>query len=180
MIATRGLRPAPVGRGSLAVAMAALLLTACPGAGPPEDPTPSSTTSPGTAAGPSEAPDPCPGAGSVDLGRPLRTGAFAEFTLAEPGRVWVTATGFSKGGIFDPDVGSTAVYVGIMDQPPTYDEQRSTVSDTVVDTRVVEDTWTALDLDAERHWLWTSNSAVIGLKTCDGPPVTDVYAVPAG
>lgn len=159
-------------------ALAALLLTACPGAGPPADPTPS-TTNP-TAAGPSEAPDPCPDTATVDLGRPVRTGAFAEFTLAGPDRVWVTATGFEKGGIFDPDVGSTAVYVGTMDQPPTYDEQRSAVSDTVVDTRVVEDTWTALDLEADRHWLWTSNSAVIALKTCDGPPVTDVYAVPAG
>lgn len=159
--------------------MAALSLGGCNGGDPPgPDPTDSPPTAP--SAGPSEAPDPCPDAPAVDLGRPNRTGPFAEFTLTEPGRVWITATGFPHGGIFDPDVGTAAVYVGSMQAPPTHDQQRSIVTNTLVDTRVIEETWTALDLEVGAHWLWTSASPTISLKTCDGRAVTDVYAVPAG
>lgn len=162
-----------------ATAVLALCLGGCTDGDPPDShPTPTRSTAPD--AGPIEAPDPCPEAPAVDLGLPNRTGPFAEFTLTEPGRVWVTATGFLHGGIFDPEVGTAAVYVGSMQAPPTYDPQRSLVTNTLVNTRVVEETWTALDLEAGAHWLWTSASPDISLKTCDGPAVTDVYAVPAG
>lgn len=152
----------------LIIAVVACVLVACTGGGS-EDPT---EPAPSTAM-----PDPCPGEGTeFDLGNPDVGGDFAEFTV-DAGPVWVTARAFEHGGFLDPDVGRTAIWVGPIDDLPTYHERAATVPEATAETDVVEDTWSRLDLDPGAYWLWTSTGGDIAVKSCTDDGVTDAVRV---
>lgn len=141
-------------RWAIAVASA---FAACDGGGPlPPDPSSPSPTGAAT-----EVAEPCPeGAGEDhELGNPDRGGRYATFEVTRESDLWVTARRFEHGGPFDPETGRTAIYIGDVGRPPTYDEQRSRVENTTFDTQVVEGTWSRLPLPTGTYWLWTTTGA---------------------
>lgn len=121
-----------------------------------------------------EAADPCPDAEEFDLGSPTTGGDVSEFTAAEHASYWISARDFSHGGMFDPDVWRTTVYIGSQEVPPTYDAQRSRVTGADVEVDVVEETWSRVELDAGAHWVWAISGGSILIKSCEGLPITDV------
>ena len=124
--------------------------------------------------------DPCPDGGSrAELGVPRRGGDHAEFTTAG-GTVHVAVRAFEEGGLFDPDVGLSAVYFGDVGSPPSYDEQRGRVANVVAETSVKEGSWAELDLEAGRYWIWVTNGADVVVAGCEPDSVTDPLAVTPG
>lgn len=140
----------------------------------PGDRTPATTPAPtATRVGPTAAPEPCPDGTTLELGIPSLIGdRFAKFTTAG-GRVWVTVRSFSHGGIFDPELGRATIQVGHASQPPTYNERSGRTTNVLVETRVVEDTWSAVDLDPGRYWLWPSGGTNVVVRSCQPDGVSD-------
>jgi hypothetical protein len=95
----------------------------------------------------------------------------AEFTTIG-GTLFVTAYGFSHGGILDPEVAGTAIYFGLADQPPTWDRQTNP-SNLQAEIFVVEDDFTKVDLPAGRYWVLTSNGANVAIVSCEEDGVSD-------
>jgi hypothetical protein len=147
------------------VVVGALALPGCGlGARPSPDDPPSKSSQP-----------PCTPGFIAELGRPVssRAPAAARFTTAG-GTIYVMARDFDHGGVLDISPGSTAVYVGEADTPPTYDDRRDTVSPILVQTSVAENGYAALDLPAGRYWLLTSNTADIVAVSCAAGVIQDV------
>lgn len=142
--------------------VAVVLLTACAG---DQDPTDSPTV----------AADPCPDGATLDLEDPYRPGPQALFSAAG-GEVWVTARSFSHGGIFDPEVGLAAIYIGTEAEPLIHHQQSSRVDNVVVKTRVEEGTWTSVELPEGRYRLWSSTGDV-WVRSCQPDGVTDPQPV---
>ena len=129
---------------------------------------------------PSAQADPCPDGGSrAELGAPRRGGDPAEFTSAG-GTVHVAVRAFEKGGLFDREVGSSAIYVGDVGAPPAYDEQSGRVANVVAETSVEEGSWAALELAPGRYWIWVTNGADVVVAGCEPDSVTDPLAVTPG
>jgi hypothetical protein len=121
--------------------------------------------------------EPCPRDGiDVELGIPSRGEEPALFTTAG-GTVHVMVGGFPHGGVLDPEVWRSGIYVGDAAVPPTYDEQSSEVTGVVAQTSVLEGSWSSLELGPGRHWLWATNGAEVVLRSCEPGGLTD--AVPA-
>lgn len=160
----------------LPVLLAASLLGGC-AARPDPDPSPSPSEAMSESAT-TEVLDPCPG-GGVDhqLGSPYRGQEHARFTTVG-GRIWVTARHFPEGGMFDPETGRTRILVGPADTPPVYDAQRGRVDAATAETSVVEGTWSALDLPAGEHWLWSTTGGDVVLRTCAADVITDTVPAP--
>ena len=170
---TSGRAPRRVGSGLLAV-LALLSLAGCGDRGRTDD---RASASPGATNGDrTELAEPCPGAGAtVELGSPYRGEQFAEFD-AQGGTVYVTVRRYQKGGVFDPEVASSRIYIGPIDQPPTADQQSGRVSNVLVETSVVEGTWSAVDLPVGRFWLWTSNGTGVEVRSCEQDGVSGAKA----
>ncbi|MDT0164074.1 hypothetical protein Q9R32_00720 [Actinotalea sp. AC32] len=116
----------------------------------------------------------------LELGSPRRGADHAEFATAG-GTVHVAVRHFEKGGIFDPEVGRAAVYVGDAAAPPSYDERSGRVSEVVGQTSVQEGKWAELELEAGRYWLWVTNGSDVVVVGCEPDAVTDpLPAGPAG
>ena len=124
----------------------------------------------------SELPEPCPSGATLELGRPFRGQQWAEFDAAG-GEVFVTVRRFEKGGVLDPEVGRSAVFLGPASSPPRYDEQSGRVSGAVARVSVVEDTWSSVELPAGRYWLWATNGSDVVVRSCEPAGVSG--AVPA-
>jgi len=90
--------------------------------------------------------------------------------------VYVTVRTYEKGGIFDPEVGASGIYIGPIDQPPTADQQSGRVSNVLVETTVIEGTWSAVDLPAGRFWLWTSSGTDVAVRSCEDAGVSGAVA----
>ncbi len=131
-------------------------------------------------ASPTVAADPCPDGAAVKLGTPDRPGPQALFSTAG-GEVWVTARRFEHGGIFDSEVGGTAVYIGTEAEPLTYDLQSGQVGNVVVvQTRVVEGTWSAVELPEGRYRLWLSSGGDVSVRSCQPDGVAGPQPVNEG
>lgn len=127
-------------------------------------------------ASPTVAADPCPDGAAVKLGNPDRPGPQALFSTVG-GEVWITARDFEHGGIFDPEVGRTAIYIGTEVEPLTYDPQSGQVGNVVMQTSVEEGTWTSVDLLEGRYRLWTTTGSDIWVRNCQPDGVTDPQPV---
>jgi hypothetical protein len=92
--------------------------------------------------------------------------------------LYVTVSRFEHTQLFDPKVGSSAIYVGHAEELPTYDPQSNEVTNLLVEVRAKENQPTELDLPAGRYWLWASNAPDLRLWGCSEGSVTD--AVPGG
>lgn len=143
--------------------VAVVLLAACAG---DQDPTDSPTV----------AADPCPDGTTLDLDDPYRTGPQALFSAAG-GEVWVTARSFSHGGIFDPEVGLTTIYIGTEAEPLIHQQQSSRVDNAVVKTHVEEGTWSSVELPEGRYRLWSSTGGDVWVRSCQPDGVTDPQPV---
>jgi len=111
-------------------------------------------------------------ASSVELGSPYRTNPTAEFTTSG-GTIYVTARRFDHGGLFGSFRGSTAINVGDVAMPPTYNERSGIISNTVEAISVTEGAYGELKLPAGRYWLWSSTGTDILLISCDPNGVSD-------
>jgi hypothetical protein len=117
---------------------------------------------------------PCDGApvSVAELGSPYRTGPTAEFTTTG-GVLFVTARRFEHGGVFDPERGVTAIYIGPAAKPPTWDQERNVVSNVSKTITVQEKEYSQLNLPPGRYWLWTSTGGDIQVSSCQSGGVTD-------
>jgi hypothetical protein len=114
------------------------------------------------------------GASRVELGSPHRGGPTAVFTT-RGGTLYVTARRFESGGAFDPGPGRgvTLVFLGPADRPPTLDEQRGVVTNTLVELTVRQDQFMSFDLPAGRYWLWTSTGGDVVVASCTESALSD-------
>lgn len=125
---------------------------------------------------PSPTPQPLPCGGkpesTVELGSP--TDPPAEFTTAG-GQIFITARDFfTRDGLFDiPGKRSTAIYIGLTSNPPIYDLQRNTVSNTAAKISIKEKEYGQVNLAPGRYWLFASNGKDILLVSCSQNGVSD-------
>ena len=83
-----------------------------------------------------------------------------------------TADGFAHGGVLDPKVGSTAVYVGHPDRMPAYNRATSELTNVTHEFRIIEGKETSQTLPAGRYWLVTSNFVDVKVRSCPPGGVT--------
>ncbi|MGI8983192.1 MAG: hypothetical protein ACR2HM_01450 [Acidimicrobiales bacterium] len=133
----------------------------------------------GTTTAPAAQPPCGEGLARVELGFPKWGGPTAEFTTIG-GPLYATARRFEHGGPFDPPQGVTLVFVGPADRPPTFDEQRSTVSNVISELMVREKLFTEFELAPDRYWLWNSSGGDIVVVSCETAGVTGAVGVVAG
>lgn len=99
----------------------------------------------------------------------------AEFTTDGSG-LYVTVSGFEHGLPFDPNVGSSAIYIGEVETTPTYDRQTDVVTHTLLQLSTEENQPAELELPAGRYWLWASNAPDLRLWGCSEGSVTDAVS----
>jgi len=110
---------------------------------------------------------------AVNLGSPYRLSSLpAEFTTTG-GEIFITARRFEHGGIFDPEKGITAIYIGHAETPPSWDRQRNVVSNTLEELYINEGEYAKVTLPAGRYWLWTTTGGDIQLISCRPNALTD-------
>lgn len=117
----------------------------------------------------------CPSLGpTISLGRPSGGDDLALFSV-DGSELVFAADRFSHGGILDPDVGVTAVYVGDPDRMPVYvvkgsgDYTNVTHEFSIWEGQVISQT-----LPAGRYWLVTSNFVHVTVRSCRSGGVTGV------
>jgi hypothetical protein len=127
-----------------------------------------------TAQVPANAAMPCGGqpASTASLGTPSREGQPAEFTTTG-GDLYFSAHGFEHGGMFDPKTGVTLLYLGQPGDPPKYDRQSTTVSNTLLEVLVREREYVKQTLGAGQYWLLSSNSVAIEVMSCRPDGLTE-------
>lgn len=118
------------------------------------------------------------GVSRVDLGHPsvsemAERGEYAQFTT-KGGELFVTAYNFSH-GILDPKIGATTAYFG--SGIPQVDEDTLNVLNADLDVGVVEDDFTAFELEAGTYWTLTG-TAFIEIVSCDEGGVSNPVPVP--
>lgn len=110
---------------------------------------------------------------AVNLGSPYRLSSLpAEFTTTG-GEIFITARRFEHGGIFDPEQGITAIYIGHAETPPSWDRQRNIVSNTLEELTINEGEYGKVTLPAGRYWLWTTTGGDIQLISCRPKAITN-------
>lgn len=87
------------------------------------------------------------------------------------------ADGFSHGGVLDPKVGSTAVYVGNPDRMPVFSQGSGHVTNVTHEFGIDEGQETIQILPAGRYWLVTSNGVHVTVRSC---PPGGVTLLPTG
>lgn len=87
------------------------------------------------------------------------------------------ADGFSHGGVLDPKVGSTAVYVGSPDRMPVDVPASGHVTNVTHEFGINEGQETIQILPAGRYWLVTSNGVHVTVRSC---PPGGVTLLPTG
>lgn len=83
-----------------------------------------------------------------------------------------TADGFAHGGVLDPKVGKTAVYVGHPDRMPAFNERTSVLTNVTHEFRITEGQETSQTLPAGQYWLATSNFVDVKVRSCPPGGVT--------
>ena len=145
------------------MAAAALTIASCTGPGDVEVSTRSAAPSlPPSRTGLEE---PCPDGVTLNLGAPFRGRDYAKFETVG-GTVYVSVGQFSDGATDDGGTGRSAIYIGELARPPTYDPQSDRVVGTIATTSVANDTWSAIDLGAGRYWLTAAGGWDIVIRSC--------------
>ncbi len=155
-------------RGIIIVVGLAALVAACM-VGSPTQPSASAPKP-----SPTAQPLPCGGnpASSVELGYPYVGTSTAEFTTSgDP--LFVTARYFSHGLLVPEGQGLAGIHVGSSATPPTWDRQRSIISNTIETVYVKEGEYGTLTLPAGRYWLWSSSGGDIVVFSCTPDGVSD-------
>jgi hypothetical protein len=101
----------------------------------------------------------------IALGSPYLSQPVAYFTT-DGSDVYISARHFEHGGIFDPETGTTGIWIGDSATPPIYDEHTSQVSNTKLELSVQEGKHKKAQLPAGRYWLWSSNGGDIVAASC--------------
>ena len=109
---------------------------------------------------------------TIELGSPYLTNPTAEFTTTG-GFIYVVARRFEHAGIFGSLRGSTAIYTGLANNPPSWDSQKNIVSNIYQQISVLEKDYGRLDLPAGRYWLWSSSGGDIVLYSCQEGILSD-------
>lgn len=108
----------------------------------------------------------------LSLGIPGRGGPVAEFTLnASP--AWVTVVDLDETGFLETESGLVLLNVGVTTAYPTYDPQRGTVSESILELTVHEDDFSRLDLVPGRYWLWQTKGGTAIIASCEADGVSD-------
>ena len=102
----------------------------------------------------------------VPLGSPYRGSHPVAYFTTDGSDVYISARKFSHGGALDPKTGVTGIWIGDATTPPTYDEQRSIISNTKLNFYVEEGKHKKAQLPAGRYWLWTSPGGDIVAESC--------------
>ncbi len=135
-----------------------------------------SCTSSGTQPATIVAPCAHPAVTTPDLRSHLETKP-ATFTTDGSG-LYLLVTDFEHGGIFDSKVGSSAAYFGLTTAPPSWDRQRSIVSNVVLQVSATENVPLRIELPAGHYWIWISRFVDVQLIGCTPNALTDVIASP--
>jgi hypothetical protein len=116
----------------------------------------------------------CPSLGPpISLGRPSGGDELALFTV-DGSELVFAADEFAHGGLFDPEVGSTAVYVGNPDRMPVYVQGSGSYTNVTHEFSITEGQVTSQTLPAGRYWLVTSNFVGVTVRSCLPGGVTRV------
>jgi hypothetical protein len=111
---------------------------------------------------------PCTGASisQVELGNPLPGySPPAEFTTSGS-EIYITARRFEHQIQSLMGKGVTAIYVGNVATPPTYDVQRNVITNIYKKISVNEGTFGTMSLPQGRYWLWSSSGGDILIVSC--------------
>jgi len=109
------------------------------------------------------------GVSRVDLGIPRRydsSSLYAEFTT-NGGLLYVTAYGFSHGGVLDPDVGHTSIYIG----PGSPEGENAEPSNALASLSLTEDDYSTVELPVGTYWL--VGGPIIEIVSCEEGGVSD-------
>lgn len=87
------------------------------------------------------------------------------------------ADGFSHGGVLDPKVGTTAVYVGNPDRMPVFSQESGHYTNVTHEFRIIEGQETSQILPAGQYWLVNSNFVHMTVRSC---PPGGVTLLPTG
>ena len=150
-------------RGGAAVGLLAVVVTAC-GYSPTQGKagaSPSKSTGTG-----------CASTGPVSLPYSSRGMERAALFTSDGSELVFTADGFAHGGVLDPKVGKTAVYVGRPPRMPVFNEATSELTNVTHEFRITEGQETSQTLPAGRYWLATSNFVHIKVWSCPPGGVT--------
>ncbi len=117
---------------------------------------------------------PCEPASQAELGSPsLMNRKTAEFTTSG-GAVYIKPRQFVVGGGFYVPSKTTTVIIGQASMPPTYDEQKSIITNISKEIRFNNNDYGQIDLNAGRYWLWVTGAGRdIVLYSCDPNGVSD-------
>lgn len=117
---------------------------------------------------------PCAPLSQVELGSPYISTNYptAEFTTSG-GKIYIASRRFDHTGLFASSKGSTAVYIGLTTNYPTWDSQHSTVSNSIKRMSVPENKYIEFDVPAGRYWLWSSRGGDIVIYSCEENGVSD-------
>lgn len=83
-----------------------------------------------------------------------------------------TADGFAHGGVLDPKIGKTAVYVGRPPRMPVFNAATSELTNVTHEFHLTEGQETSQTLPAGRYWLATSNFVHVTVWSCPPGGVT--------
>lgn len=156
------------GRAATAAIVLAVVVAACG-----DSPTPGSTGASGSKSNGSR----CAATGPpISLGILSVDGEPALFT-SDGSELVFAADGFSHGGVLDPKVGSTAVYVGNPDRMPLYVPASGHVTNVTHEFGIGEGQETSQILPAGRYWLVNSNFVHVTVRSC---PPGGVTLLPTG
>jgi len=157
----------------VSVATAAVLMTAVVAACGDSPTTGSTRASSPT----SKPPSSCTSTGPpISLGYPGGSSPPALFT-SDGSELVFAADGFPHGGVLDPKVGITAVYVGNPDRMPVFSQGRGAYSNVTHEFQITEGQETTQTLPAGRYWLVNSNFRHMTVRSC---PPGGVTLLPSG
>ncbi|HNR81716.1 MAG TPA: hypothetical protein PKK37_04740 [Candidatus Pacearchaeota archaeon] len=116
---------------------------------------------------------PCDGnpASFVELGSPYLTNPTAEFATAG-GEIYVIARRYEH-GILLPNRGGSGIYIGFLNQPPTWNKQTSEITNIYKEIVIKEKDYGTFDLPAGRYWLWSSSGGDVVVYSCEEGGVSD-------
>jgi hypothetical protein len=147
-----------------ACVLIALSLTACRGSDGVEqvDRSPSPTPQPGQIG----LEEPCPDGVTLALGAPFLGRDYAKFQTTG-GTVYMSVGQVRDGGT------RPTVYIGELARPPTYDPQSGRLRRVTATLPVVEQTWSAIDLDEGRYWLTVGGGWDLVIRSCEPGGIAD-------
>jgi hypothetical protein len=88
----------------------------------------------------------------------------------------LSADGFSHGGVLDPEVGITEVYVGNPNRLPVYNQKTGVVSNVTHSFHIIESQVVSQTLPAGQYWLVSSNGNRVFVRSCLPGGVTRILA----